>query len=276
MPENSRTLLTEFITSHPVDAAKVLEHFDEQTVGKFIGQLPPALAATILTVMDVTTASRCLEEIDAEYSSAIVFHMTVDAGDLIMRRIQTDKRLTILASLPADVRLAYEIRLRYPPASAGSLMDPLTPSLPDDITVREAFKRLKKLPEGLIYHVYILRRDKQLAGFVTLRQLMTAGPQEEIVSVMQQAAGFLHPEMSRAAILAHPAWKVHPILPVITQERIFLGAISYRTLRLLEEAEKRQPETVNDTATALGELYWLGLTALFKGAVATLKNKERD
>ena len=200
--------------------------------------------------------------------------MTIDSSDLILRRIDPDTRSSIFASLPHELRSAYEIRLRYPPFSAGSLMDPLAPTLTEDVTVKEAYRLLRKLPEGLVYHVFVVKRNKQLSGFVTLRQLMTAESQEPIHMVMQRIDGCLHPEMGRAVIMAHPAWRNHPILPVATQDGIFLGAISFRTMKLLEEAEGSWHEGGRDAGTALGELYWLGLMAMFKGAVSSLRSRE--
>ena len=84
----------------------------------------------------------------------------------------------------------------------------------------------------------------------------------------------LLPEVDRAIILTHPAWRVHPVLPVATQEGLFLGTISYRTLKLLEEAEDKHQEKGSDAGTALGELYWLGLMALVRGAISSIKGKE--
>jgi Mg/Co/Ni transporter MgtE len=215
-----------------------------------------------------------LEAIDIVKSSAIVTHMSVAAGDLVLRRISTEKRSPILAKLPPALKSACEIRLRYPAESAGGLMDPLAPSIPGDITVKEASKRIEGLPEGLIYHVYVLNRSRQLAGFVTLRQLVGASLRDKVESVMQMIGDVLRPDMSRAAILANPAWKTYPVLPVIDNNNVFLGAITYRALRLLEESEETRRDPGMDTGTALGELYWFGLMALYKGVEAALRNRE--
>jgi len=274
MPESNKILLAEFVKTYPSDAARVLEQCDEQAIGNLVSELSPNLAAAMLSEMDVTIASRCLELLDTAGSSRIISAMAFDSTDPVMRRIDAKKRAAILASMPPELKAAYETRLRYPPSSAGGLMDPFAPVLPEDITVKEALRRLRRLPEGLIYHVFVLTRDKRLIGFVTLRQLTTANPQDPIQTVTQRVAGSLLPEVDRAIILTHPAWRVHPVLPVATQEGLFLGTISYRTLKLLEEAEDKHQEKGSDAGTALGELYWLGLMALVRGAISSIKGKE--
>ena len=53
---------------------------------------------------------------------------------------------------------------------------------------------------------------------------------------------------------------------------IFLGAIDYQTIRRLEQETFKElhKSPLNETATAMGELFWVGLSGLLKGAASAL------
>jgi len=77
--------------------------------------------------------------------------------------------------------------------------------------------------------------------------------------------------LSREAMLVYPDWQIYHDLPVVNENGIFLGIVDYRTIRRLEN-ELRTGKTgiQHDTGKALGELYWLGLSAFFKGAASAV------
>ena len=113
---------------------------------------------------------------------------------------------------------------------------------------------------------YVVDREQQLAGVVNLRELMLADGKQPLTEVMRRNVARIPISADHAEILAHPAWRDVHALPVVDERDVFLGAIRYGTLRVLESeyASSRQSRSPAALALSLGELYWLGVSQLME------------
>jgi len=273
---SERMLAEEFIRAHPVDAARILEGLGIEEAGSLSGELSPQLAAMVLRYMEPPIAARCIEQMAAARACEVVALLPLENSSMLLRRITGKRRDEILEGMPEDMAGQIRLLLHYPEGTAGALMDPQVFTLPEDITVREALKRIQKLPDHLIYYIFVLSRDHALAGVVDIRQLMQARPDDAIASLEKVPTARLLPHMHRQTILANPGWQAAHVLPVVDDKGAFLGAIDYGTMKRLEndEREAAPGAGADNVATALGELYWVGLSAFLSGAVPAFGKKK--
>jgi magnesium transporter len=217
--------------------------------------------------------SRCLEIMGAKEVANIASNIPVGFFSHLLRRVEERQRKAILSELPQDISQQLFLLLKYGEGTAGDLMDTQVFTLPDDITVREAFKRVRRYSAHMILYIFIVNREQHLVGFITIPQLMTAPPHAYISSIMEKPVGRLSPEMSRRAILANPGWHEVHALPVVDDKGVFLGAIGYRTIHQLErETKEISPlEMRDDVFSAFGELYWSALFTCLKEMASVLK-----
>ena len=82
----------------------------------------------------------------------------------------------------ADPQMRYSINqiLRYPEYSAGSIMTTEYVSLRPEMTVEEAILRIRRqgVDKETIYTCYVLAKDRQLLGIVTVKDLLLAADDE--------------------------------------------------------------------------------------------------
>ena len=156
-------------------------------------------------------------------------------------------------------------------------MDPQVFTLFDDIKVKEGLRTARKHPEHVFFHIPVINREQIFCGLVNIRELLIAEPELPVISIMHTGIGRLLPNANRETILAHPSWRIYHELPVIGQNGTFLGLVSYQTVRHLEdELQKSAPyNPLADAGKALGELYWVGMSAFVKGAVSLLKPEKK-
>jgi len=65
------------------------------------------------------------------------------------------------------------------------------------------------------------------------------------------------------SLTAHPGWLRHGTIPVVDDHGRYLGAVrGERVRQAAHESVSRRARGGADAVGALGELYWLGLTAL--------------
>ena len=262
-----RLLVSEFLSGHPAGAARLLEDMPLDQAVAVIGEAPAPAAARALGSLGADFAARCLENLPAAKSSQLLDALPPGAATILLRRVDKERLQSLLSGMPAKSRERLQTLMLYPEESAGAVMDPLTVTVPDDITVEQARQRLRESPTHLYYYVYVVNREQRLAGVVGLRELFMASGEDLVRTVMSPKVMSLSDRDPLVAVVAHPGWREYHAMPVVSDDGIYLGMIRYRTLRRLAEAyEQAGREGAGfDTLFALGELYWTGLVELFGG-----------
>jgi len=194
------------------DSADILEKLEEEKAAEVAQRLSPAELTNILSEMEPDEAADLL-------------------GDLSPARAA--QALSRLAE-------ADEIRpfLAYPDESAGGLMTTAEVVLHQEMTAEEAITHLRATaPDAeTVYYLFVVDRNENLVGVVSLRQLVVAPPWTKVGDVMdsdvisveahddQEVAARL---MSRYDLVA---------LPVVDPESRMLGVITHDDLvEVLEE-----------------------------------------
>ncbi len=261
-------ILEKFISSHPAQAAAILEHLRIEDVATFIEEIPQNLALQVLNKFELFTATRCLKQLGIEKSAQFLEKISPQVASSFLRQINPDSRIEIFNLVSKDFAALIEKIIKYPVESAGALADPKVLSIPDDITVEQSIKRVQLHKQNTTYYIYVLNREKSIVGVTNLRDLMFSDPGAKISNVMKSKVLSVLPELHYLAVLSHPAWKRYHTLPVVDRSGFFLGVIRYDILRKIEEDSKktRVPKQAVAASNALGELYQIGLSGLIKSA----------
>lgn len=272
-----KSLSIEFTKAHLMDAVRILERLPIEETASFLVEIPPALAADVSKWMEPIVVSRCLAVMDSRPAAEIITRLSMEIAAILLRRMEQWKREAILRQLSSEIVESFEKVLSFPEESVGALMNPQVFTLLEDITVREASKKILRQPKHVLYYIFVVTRQHQFVGSTNIRELMLAKPNEPISSIMHTGVSRVSPYLHRDAMLAHPGWRESHDLPVVDEKGIFLGAVSYPTIRRLESYSKEsaQIEPLVDASIALGELYWIGLSAFFKGATTAGQKGEK-
>jgi Mg/Co/Ni transporter MgtE len=258
-----------FAQEHPQETAHVLEGLDLAEVRAFLEPMPAPAVAEVLGSMEGFMAARCLEEMEAELAGAALEHMPLERAAWLLRRLDGEQCTALVASLPAAIRQPLEQLLRYPEGTAGALMNPRVFTLPADIAVQEALRRVQAHSSEAMYYLYVVGPEQELVGVVTMRELMVAEPGSRLEEIMRTHPLRLSADMSLAAVLVHPGWLEFHALPVVDEQGRLVGALRNKKLRRLKSEEAgRRADGVEAAGAALGELYRIGLSALFKGTTS--------
>lgn len=261
-----RALALKFLDNHTAEAAALLERDPEATSALLADECPDRTAGELLRRMSADAAARCLSRLAPELAASFAASLPVDALGLILRRLGGDERDALLGGLPDDTARAIRSQLAHAPGTAGAVMDPTVLTLPSDVSTEEASERLRQSPARSTYYLYVVDRDGRLSGVLTMRDLMLAEPGSTLADVMATPVSALTAGMPRVAILAEPAWRAHPMLPVVDDDGHFLGVVRYETLRALEHhAHAERPGGGPSPAMNVAELVWLGLSNLIDG-----------
>jgi magnesium transporter len=252
-----------FVERHPADAARVIELHPISEAAAFLEELPIAVASRVVERMSPASGADCLVSVSTERGAAIVESLLPAIAAALLRRMRPEQQEELSSLLQEDMKDRFRRLMTFPPESVGSLADPGVLTLPQDVTLGEALRQLRRHRGAAHHHVYVIDRTQRLIGVVHIRDLATGQAKDVLSTVMQPLRAQLSAGISAASAAGHTAWRDVDTLPVVDESGTLLGMVRYRQLRQLEPAFAAH--NVVDTLLRLGELYWMGLSTLLPG-----------
>lgn len=257
----------EFMRTHPVAAARLLEQIPAGQVSDFLATADSTSAARTLEHMNMELAAACLEEMEPEAAIGLVGELHPEAQVSVLRLMPATARKPLIDGLPEELSGPLKRMLKYPKGTVGELMDPFVFTVPEDISVQETLKRARAAKLEMPFYVYVLNREQVLVGIVSLKNLIRTKRNNPLSSEMRRELVSLNAASAQAEMLKSPYWREFHILPVIDDDGLFQGVVRYQTIARLREERAGEPgkDDLLETALALGELYWMGLSGVVDG-----------
>lgn len=149
---------------NPSDLSSIFEEFDDESILIFFKLLSKDNAAEVFTEMDSDLQMKLINSLtDKELKDVINELFTDDTVDLL-EEMPSNVVKRILKSIPASERKIINEFLNYPENSAGSIMTNEFVDLKENMTVSQAFDRIRKigLDKETIYNCYVLDTRRKL------------------------------------------------------------------------------------------------------------------
>jgi magnesium transporter len=183
---------------HPADLADILEDLDYKKRTDVMEDLDVETAAEAFAEMEADTQIEILEHLGSEQAADLLEEMPPDEAADLLGELSEEKADELLNLMEPEE--AQEVRelMEYEEGTAGALMTTEFIALPLELSVAEAFPRLRKLAAEAetIYYLYILDEGENLLGVVSLRELLVAEPETKLADIMQTRIISVLPEDS--------------------------------------------------------------------------------
>lgn len=260
-------ICNEFMRTHPVAAARLLEQMPAGQVSAFMETADSGSGARTVEHMNLERAADCIGEMNLDAAIGLIAELHPDAQVSVLRLMPAKTRAPLIEGLPEEISEPLKRMLRYPKGTVGELMDPFVFTVPEDILVQEALKRARAAKLEMPFYVYVLDRNQRLVGVVSLKNLIRTKRNNPVSSVIHHELVSLNAASAQADMLKSPHWREFHILPVTDDDGLFQGVVRYQTIaRLREElGGESGNDDILETALALGELYWIGLSGVVDG-----------
>jgi len=260
-----------FLRDHPEAAARVLEDFPAESSAKYLAVASPLTARHVIEHFTPGYAASCLASIEPLAAGQIFSQLLPDLQIMLLRLLDRDRRESLLSALRAEQVASIQDLLPYPDGTAGALMEAPLASIPDELTVRDALKRIKRIRRGMKFYVYASSASGQLSGVLTLHELINAQPASRIREVMQRHVVTLSPAQSMLTVFNSPYWQEYHALPVTDENNVLIGIIRQKALRRLQERLRQSGPAHNALGTfiAVGELFAVTAGRLLATVIAS-------
>lgn len=160
---------------NPADIAQLLEEIeDERKRIFFFRLLTKENAAETFVEFDSDTQENLISAFsDAELKEVLDELYADDAADIV-EEMPASVVKRILKNTDLETRKTINTLLKYPDDSAGSIMTTEFVDLKRDMTVEDAFKRIRRtgVDKETIYTCYITDASRHLLGVTTVKELL--------------------------------------------------------------------------------------------------------
>lgn len=201
--------------------------------------LPPEQAGAILAIMERPAAAHLLSGLPSD-----------ERTDLLAL-VSEEARSAIQAALPEAARAESAKLLRYPPDTAGGLMETELLSFADEATVRDVIRDLRANQQRYatfpVQYLYVVDTSRRLVGVAPLRDLLLA-PEDSRLSTLARAQVTTVRDSATTQQLAD-LFDEHGYqgLPVVDEAGVLLG-----TVNRADVAESEQHELEEDYRLSQG------------------------
>ena len=210
--------------ANPVAAAALLADEPAGRAHEVLRLLTPAAAVDVLTNMKAPSAGRLLALLEANRAAALLAGMEPGVRENLLTQLDGAK--------------ASELRdlMKYPPDSAGRMMDPRVTTFRGDACVRDVVRRLRTIRARRVQDVFIVDADDHLTGSVAIQDVLLAPPETRLDSLVRthppSVTAFAPRDEVLEALEKHRARS----LPVVDYDGRILGVL--RQEEIISAAEQ--------------------------------------
>ncbi len=176
-------------TMNHADISDCLDDFPEEEMALVFRLLDKDDAAEVFSRMESEAQEKLIQVLSDRELSEVVQHLFLDdAVDLVSEMPAALVKRILKTAKPAQRKWINEL-LKYPEDSAGSIMTIELIDLKKDMTVAQAFDRIRKtgVDKETIYTCYVTDEQRHLVGVVTVKTLLLSQMDQKIESIMETA-----------------------------------------------------------------------------------------
>ncbi len=210
--------VAEFILSLDDDQALfIFNAFTPENKGYVFGSLPIDRQLEMLHQFAPRETARLFSNISSD-----------DRADLF-QSMEHDDQERLLPFLSKSVRDNVIQLSSYPEDTAGGSMSSEFASVTTDMTVDQALDQVRKdaPKKETIYYIYVVDQDRQLKGFISLKDLILAQPHEVIETIYHEEIVSVHVDDDQETV-AETISKYDLIaVPVVNKENQLVGIVTH-------------------------------------------------
>ncbi len=236
------SLLAILADFHPADIAEVINHLDVEKATFVFNLLDTETAGEVILEIDENLREKILNEIDTEKIADIVDEMDIDDAADIVSELPDEIAEEVLENIEPESSEEVKELLKFEEDTAGGLMNTDFVHVSEEASIADAIEQIRLTSNDIdhIYHVYVLKLNEELVGFVPIKYLLIHPLDTKLKTILSEDLITVTPEVDQEEV-ANLMKKYDLLaLPVVDNEGRMLGRITIDDVVdvLGEEAEE--------------------------------------
>ena len=267
----------EFADMNEADIAEVLEELQEelptQEFIRVFRLLPKDIAADVFAHLPVEIEQYIINSLTDKETTNIIENMFADDAADLMEEMPASVVRRILALASDETRNDINHLLKYPEDSAGSIMTVEFADLKENITVKQALERIRKIgiDKETINTCYVLDLQRHLVGSVTLRTLLLGNPDAIVSDIMDENVITVSTLDDQETVARQFQKYDFMAMPVVDSENRLVGIITVDDiLEIIEEEATEDMENMAAILPSDKSYFRTGIFETFKSRIPWL------
>ncbi len=223
-------VLVELLEEHDADIVAQLNEQELETAASILSQLPLDRVVEIFDRPELYRASDLILELPEDFAGHVLAGMSADRAADLLRQIDGPDRTKLLSLLDFETAQSLKLLLAYHEGTAGSIMTTEFVSVPSTFTVADTLRLIREVEHTreTVYAIYVTDPvSRELVRTVTLRQLITGAPDQNILDVAPDRDPiWVEPDTDREEVAR--LISIHDLLavPVLNPRHRVLGIVT--------------------------------------------------
>lgn len=229
----------QMVDMEPADVALLLSEFPEDRLPILFRLLPKELAAETFVEMDNDQQELLIRSFSDTELQEVLDEMYLDDTVDLIEEMPASVVHRILRHCDPESRRTINELMKYPEDSAGSIMTTEFVSLTADMTVEDAFKRIRRtgIDKETIYLCYVVNDSRVLIGLVSVRTLLLSDEDDIISDIMESSIVCVNTLDDQETVSQMFSKYDFLAMPVVDQEHRLVGIITIDDAMDVMEAE---------------------------------------
>lgn len=181
-----------------IELKKFLIIIEPEDIALLLNEVEDEKVAIIFRLLGKDEAAEVFAELDSDIQEKIINALSDKEVKEVINELYLDDTVDLIEEMPSNIvkRILKNINksdrkiinelLNYPEDSAGSIMTPEFVDLKENMTVAEAFEKIRKVgvDKETIYKCYVLSLKRKLLGVVDVKDMLFANEETSIKEIM--------------------------------------------------------------------------------------------
>lgn len=213
---------------YPADLADIIDQLDDENQIRVFRLLEPEQAADVLDETSIDATRELIGQLPAEQAADILEELDSDDAAAILTEDVPERQQELLAAMEPQEAADVRELLRYPPQSAGRLLNDQFVAVRPDQTLAQAMERLRGIvhDSAVIVYLYVLDEQERLVATISLRRLLVEPAERLIADIMRPAPITVAPDADQEEVARVVARYDLAAVPVVDATGRMLGVVT--------------------------------------------------
>ena len=222
------------------DLRNTLKDLNPIDIANFFGEIPEDKLLMLFRILPKDDAAEIFTEMDTDEQELLIKGFTDKELKDVIEEMYIDDAVDMIEEMPANVvnrilrhadpetRKQINEILKYPDDSAGSIMTTEYMSLKEDMTIQDAFDRIRKTGDDKedIYTCYVINANRKLQGIVTVRDMLLSSNERTIGELMETNIISANTTDDQEAVAKTLAKYDLTAIPIVDNDKRLVGIVT--------------------------------------------------
>jgi len=215
--------------ANEADISECFDEMNEEDVAIVFKLLPKDNAADIFSYLEPDIQELIIKSLSDKEIADIVDELFIDDAADLVSEMPANLVKRILKNTEPSKRATINQILQYPEDSAGSIMNVEYVDLKENMSIKEAFARIRKLGQDkeTIYFLYVTDSRRRLVGVVTIRDLLLNDEDTLIKDLMNENVISVTTHTDKEEVAQMFDKYDFLAMPVVDNEQKLIGVVTF-------------------------------------------------